>query len=72
MKTEELNDFVFAKMIYEFAQKEWRNRVQKLVEEGNEDAFETTPLSQADLQAAFDLLVWYKDQSLKLFEGSNS
>lgn len=66
MKTEDLNEYIFADLVYKFGQMAWKARVKKMEDEGNENAFRTTTLSEDDLRQGLELLDWYRSEGLRL------
>lgn len=66
LKTEELNEYIFADLIHRLAQSFWKERVRKMENKGVENAFDTMPLVVDDLQQAIERLDWCRLESLKL------
>ena len=68
MKTEDLNEYIFADLLHRHVQSFWRKRVRQFESEGIDNAIETTKLSAEDLRNAIELLDWYRCEGLKLLE----
>lgn len=66
MKTETLNEYIFADLIQKYAQQARKHRQRKMEKEGasDEDVI-NTPLTTEDLIEGRKTLEWYRAESLK-------
>ena len=71
MNTEKLNEYIFAKLVADQAQLAWKARRRSLESAGASDAdISNMPLTKEDLQKGFEMLEWYRLESLKVLQES--
>lgn len=71
MNTEKLNEYIFAKLVADQAQLAWKARRRSLETAGASDAdIANMPLTQEDLRKGFEMLEWYRVESLKVQQES--
>ena len=69
MKTETLNEYIFADIAQKYAQQARKDRQRKMEEEGaNDSDVINTPLTMEDLAEGRKILEWYRVESIKLLQ----